>query len=299
MIMKAKEPGFWPLVLGLLLFASGISTAQEAAQAAYLRKYQSGLQLYNSSRWHEAAAEFRGAQETAANINDWSQATYWVILSQLAYSDYGSAVRDMDDLERTTPGSGYAKDMAYHRGRIYFNLGYFDDALLMFRRYIDSVSDRDAEYADRLAAAFFWMGESLFTMGQLDEAEKFYTWVVDRYPESPKYEISSYRLDLIKQKKIEAELLALLQWSHEESLKSSEDYQRRLRTYEHTLNAMQRRIDETPVQVVETPPPEVVIPDNSAADNARLLHERLLERARQLNAEVDIMIKERESGGFL
>ena len=299
--MKAKSPGFWPLVFGLLLFTAGISAAQDSAQALYLRKYQNGLQLYNSSRWHEAAAEFRSAQETAANINDWSQATYWVILSQLAYSDYGSAVRDMDDLERTTPNSGYTRDMAYHRGRVYFNLGYFDDALLMFRRYIDSVSDKDIDYADRIAAAFFWMGECLFTMGQFDEAEKFYTWVVDRYPESPKYEISTYRLDLIKQKKIETELLALLQWSHEESLRSSEDYQRRIRTYEHTLNTYQRRIDdiEEQMQAYQEIPPEIEIPGDSPEDNARYSFERLLEWARELNTEVDVMIKERESGGSL
>jgi len=293
MIMKAKEPCFWLLVLGLLLFTSGISAAQEGPQAVYLQKYQNGVQLYNSSRWHEAAAEFRSAQESALNINDWSQATYWVILSQLAYSDYGSAVRDMDALERATPSSGYTRDMAYHRARVYYNLGYFDDALLLFRRYIDSVSDKDADYADRIAAAFFWMGECLFTMGQFDEAEKFYTWVVDRYPESPKYEVSAYRLDLIKQKKIEAELLALLQWSHEESLRSSEDYQRRIRTYEHTLNTIQRRVEEQ--AAYQEIPPEIIPEDPS--DSARYTYEKLLEWARELNAELDVMIKEREKGG--
>ncbi|MDR0622835.1 MAG: hypothetical protein LBG10_00195, partial [Treponema sp.] len=53
---------------------------------------------------------------------------------------------------------------------------------------------------------------------------------------------SSYRLGLINQKKIEIELLALLKWSHEESLKTMEEYQRRERTYDQALTAYQKRI---------------------------------------------------------
>jgi predicted XRE-type DNA-binding protein len=49
---------------------------------------------------------------------------------------------------------------------------------------------------------------------------------------------------LIRHLKVEAELLALLQWSHEESLRTSEEFQRTIRTYEHLLNLYQRRIAE-------------------------------------------------------
>ena len=296
MNMKLKISGFWFFVLVFLLFSTGISAAQENAQA-YLLRYQNGIQLYNSSRWNEAAVEFRRAQEIAGNINDWSQAIYWVILSELGFSDYGSAVRDMDELERYAPNSSFTRDMLYHRARVYFNLGYFDDALLLFRRYIDSVSYID-EYGDRVAAAFFWMGECLYTMGQYDEAEKFYKWVVDRYPESPKFDVSNYRIDLIKQKKIEAELLALLQWSHEESLRTSEDYQRKIRTYEYTLNLYQRRLSElnggTNPMFQEMP--DITAPDSLETGSS---YESLLEWARQMIGELEVMIQEREHGDSL
>jgi D-mannonate dehydratase len=68
--------------------------------------------------------------------------------------------------------------------------------------------------------------------------------VVEKYPSSVKYEAASYRLDLINQKKIEAELLAILKWSHEESLKTMEGYQAREKTYDQTITAYQRRITE-------------------------------------------------------
>ena len=307
----------------LFIFAS-IAYAQSNT---YIQRFNNGAALYNMGRYYDAGIEFRRAQETASNENDWAAAIYWVILSELAYSDYGSALLDMENLERKAPDSIYNRDMAYHRGRIYFNQGYFENALLLFRRYIDSVTETTREAEDRKAAAFYWMGECLFAMGQFDEAERFYTWVVDTYPESPKREISSYRIDLIRQKKIEAELLALLQWSHEESLRTSEEYQRRIRTYEYTLNAYQRRITELsqgnesyvslPAEEYIHPPenrqPEVppapYIPPADYTENSNNHtsnhtqdsytidhHENLIEKARQLGIELEQLIKEYEYG---
>ncbi|MDR0877922.1 MAG: hypothetical protein LBN21_07700, partial [Treponema sp.] len=47
---------------------------------------------------------------------------------------------------------------------------------------------------------------------------------------------------LVNQKKIEIELLALLKWSHEESLKTQEEYQKREKSYDQALIAYQKRI---------------------------------------------------------
>jgi hypothetical protein len=47
---------------------------------------------------------------------------------------------------------------------------------------------------------------------------------------------------LISQKKIEAELLSILKWTHEESLKTVEEYQRRERSYDQAIIAYQKRI---------------------------------------------------------
>jgi tetratricopeptide (TPR) repeat protein len=186
--------------------------------------------------------------------------------------------------------------MTYHRGRVYFNQGFFDNALILFRRYIDSVTDDDRESSDRKAAAYFWTGETLFHMGRFDEAESFYGWVVTRYPGCPKYDVSTYRMDLIKQKKIEAELLALLQWSHEESLRTSEDYQRKIRTYEFTLNAYQRRITELTGGSPARQQPQVY--QEEFSDTETPAAEDLLERARQLGFNLEQMIREHENGGY-
>jgi TolA-binding protein len=280
----------WSLVLALTLFLTGISFAQQNGQI-FIKSYQNGTQLYQAANWRAAAVAFRSAQENASSLDDWARALYWVILSELAYTDYGSAVRDMDDLERIAPLSTYTRDMVYHRGRVYFNQGYFEDALFLFRRYLDSVYDSDKETEDRRAAAFFWMGECLYTMGQFDEALKFYNWIVDKYPQSPKIDISIYRIDLIKQKKIEAELLALLQWSHEESLRTSEDFQRQIRTYEYTLSQYQRRLAE----LTGATNWESQLQFDDAPDMNT--YNQLLERARRLNRELEMMIHEYYNSG--
>ena len=238
--MKIKQ---FSIILGLLLLAQGLG-AQSNGNSQYLLIFQEGSRSYGEMRMFEAAAQFRNAQEISKNANDWAQATYWVILTELAMGDYGSAIRDMDELDRVVPKSSFARDMAYHRARAYYNQGYFEDALIYFKRYNDSVPAGDNDAEDRKAAAFFWMGECLYSMGQFGEAEKFYSWVIAKYPNSPKVEVSGYRIDLIKQKKIEAELLSLLRWSHEESLRNSEENQRKIRTYENALNAYQRKIAE-------------------------------------------------------
>jgi tetratricopeptide (TPR) repeat protein len=265
------------LLTAVFAYAQQNGNGYSNGGSLYQARFDNGTRFYNEAKWHDAAAEFRFAQENAGNMNDWAQALYWVILTELALADYGSALRDMDELDARAINSTFAKDMVYHRARIYFNQGFFEDALILFKRYNDSVTGDDTESTDRKAAAFFWMGECLYAMGQFDDAEKFYSWVITRYPNSLRVEVSSYRIDLIKQKKIEAELLALLRWSHEESLRTSEDYQRRLRTYEFTLNAYQRRIaeltqsgrtQESQIEEIPVPAPEQIKEETSVNGNS-------------------------------
>ena len=315
MSMKQKRCVILPFVLLLLLICADFLGAQENPQAQYTRRYQNGTQLYKLSRFQEAAMEFRRAQEIAPTANDKSAALYWVILSQLAYSDFGSAIKDMEDLAKTAPNSPYTRDMLYHRGRVYYNQGYFEEALFYLNRYNQSTTDADRQSADRRAASFFWMGECLYAMGQYEEAEKFYAWVIAKYTDSPKVEAAAYRIDLIKQKKIESELLALLQWSHEEALRTSEDYQRTIRTYEYTLNMYQRRIAELSnnesviinmnnqefrpsggqqpiIEDATTPEKKIQEPENVEYT----YNDYLIDRAKQLGNNVQEIL-DKESGG--
>jgi tetratricopeptide (TPR) repeat protein len=263
---------FQLLFLVFLSLPAGFLFTEEKSPPQYARSFTNGTALFQESRWMEAAAQFRHAQETTRNTNDWSEALYWTILSELAAADYGSALRDMDELEKIAPKHGRSTDIIYHRARAYYYMGYHEDALVMFNRFCGLSDDDDL----RKASAFFWMGECLYSMGQLDKAEQFYDWIIFKYPASPKCELSSYRIDLIKQKKIETELLTLLKWTHEEALRNSEEYQRRITAYEQSINISKNTVESAEIDSKKTGS-----------------HQELLDKARNLRNDAEITTLEK------
>jgi tetratricopeptide (TPR) repeat protein len=241
---KLIFPYFGAFVLGLLLLPAGFSFAQERAPQQFSQRLQNGIRLYRESYWQEAAVEFQSAREIAVNTENWAEAYYWFIMARLAVPDYSTILLDMDELEKKAPGTIYSMDIVYHRGRVFYQMGEYDRALTQFNQYSDAISSGVDKNADRRAAAYFWTGETLYSLRQYQDAEKFYNQIISGYPDSPKVTISSYRLELIRQKKIEEELLALLKLSHEEMLRLNEDYQWKINNYDQAVSAYQKRISE-------------------------------------------------------
>lgn len=273
-----------PLLCLLFALAGGFLYSQTPAgfTGYYSPRFLAGINLYREGRWLDAAAELRAAQESATSGWEWVESLYWVVLSELAASDYGSALRDMDDLAKAAPGSGRSADLVYHRARAYYYLGYYDEAIVLFKQYADRAGQGGES---RKAAALYWIGECLYSMGQLEKAADFFGMVVNHYSGSVKYEAAAYRLDLIKQKKIEMELLAMLKVSHEESLRTLEEFQRREKTYGEAINAYQKRLAE-------------IVKDTRLADieNSNIEYQRQLseaqERIRYLEEQLGIPFEE-------
>jgi TolA-binding protein len=203
-------------------------------------RLQNGIRLYEEGKWKEAAAELRQAQAEARSGAQRAEALYWIALAEISGGDYGASIRDMDELVRIDPGNSRVQELPYHRGRAFYYMGRYDDALILLKAYADQIPAGTQER--NASSAYYWIGECLFSLGRLDEAEDVFSRVVDRYPQSAKYEASAYRIALINQKKIEAQLLGIIKWSHEESLKTIEEYQRRERSYDQAIIAYQKRI---------------------------------------------------------
>jgi TolA-binding protein len=222
-------------------------SSQSSRPAPGYTRLRRGLEFYQQGRWREAVAEFRRAQDEALDSELKAEALYWISLSEISAKDYAGAMRDMDQLELIAPESRRLREIPYHKGRALYYLGRYEEALMLLKLYADqmggnSLPPAGSETAARKSAALYWIGECLYAMGQLDYARDIFTTVTQDYPRSAKFEASSYRLALIHQKKIEEELLNLLKWSHEESLKAIEEYQRRERSYDQALIAYQKRI---------------------------------------------------------
>ena len=93
-----------------------------------------------------------------------------------------------------------------------------------------------------ISNAFFWIGESLYSLGRFDEAEKVFQHIVNKFPASFKVEGARFRLQLIQFKFREEELVKLLKISHEEYLDTVEEFIQREKAYEQALSEYQKRL---------------------------------------------------------
>ena len=231
-------------ILALLLILPALAFAQFHTPESRLK---AGVELYGQGKWREAVSELRRVQAEAPLRALRAEALFWISLSQLAAGEYEEALRDMGNLEEIDPKNQRIRELPYHRGRIYYYLGRYDEAIVLLSEYAKSFVPGPGGILSPLdnlqkAAALYWTGECLFSMSQFDVASDIFSLITKEYPLSPKYEASVYRLALISQKKVEAGLLELLKWTHEEALRNMEDFRRRETTYDQALGVYQKRI---------------------------------------------------------
>ncbi len=155
------------------------------------------------------------------------------------------AVGDLDEAERTPRGTTSQPirqaadypEALYQKGRLLYMQEQYEPAVQVLQGFL-SAYPKSAFVPN----AYFWVGESLYALGKLDEALTVYRKVVRDFPSSFKAEAAQYRVSLIELGRREAELAKLLKWSHEDSLKTIEEYQRRERAYEQAIEAYQKRL---------------------------------------------------------
>ena len=218
----------------LVLFAVGLlSVAASAQESAALSR---GLELYRNGQWRDAIIAFRQTA-TAAAPQEAAEALYWIALSELATGDYEASLRDLDELNRKKATFSQSQEIPYQKGRILYHLTRYDEAIQILKAFSEASKDEAHK-----SAASYWIGECLYALGRFDEARSVFSLIVEHYQGSVKYEAAYYRVALIDQKNRETELLKLLKWSHEESLRTVEEYQKRERSYEQAIVAYQKRI---------------------------------------------------------
>lgn len=261
------------LLITLSIFSLSAQTAQPSLEK--------GKNLYAGAMWNEAVIELRRFLGRQPLYEDKTEALYWLALSELAVGDYDSTLEDLEILLKLRPENERTHDAIYQKGRVLYHLGKYDEALVVLKAYIDTTADHL-----KVSMAMYWMAESLFAMGNLTDAHNLFVMIVEKYPNSAKYEAAAYRIALIEQKKIETELLALLKWSHEESLKTLEEYQRRERSYEQAIIAYQKRIAD---MLKDTRLAELEAENKRLAEQAKSLEQRLdaeLARMRSIQGTV-------------
>jgi len=232
------------LIAALVAMAAASASAQAPGTAAPrastpAESLRSGIELFAAGRYDEALPVFDALflDPSAGTLRP--EGAYWSAMTHIARGNAGAAEKAIDTFLTLYPTHAKAGEMLYQRGRAAFLAKDYERSIQAFQAYLAANPKGES-----VAAAIFWSAESLYAIGRLPEAEKLYRTVTDAYPESVKAEASRYRIALVQFKYREDELLTLLKWSHEESLRIIEEFQRREKSYEQALAVYQKRYGE-------------------------------------------------------
>jgi TolA-binding protein len=233
------------LIAGLSSLAAQAADSTRASTAA--ENLRAGIRLLADGQYSAALAAFDALMLDSGAGELRAEGAYWAVMTHLAAGNPSLAEKTIETFLISFPKHPKTADLLYQQGRAAYLQSDYERSLRYFQAYITGYPQ--GEY---LPSAVFWSGESLYFLGRLPEAEKLYKAIGERYPDSVKAEAAHYRLSLIQFKYREDELLTLLKWSHEESLRTIEEFQRREKAYEQALSVYQRRFGEVRRDIAET-----------------------------------------------
>ncbi len=196
-----------------------------------------GIALFKHKRFSESIITFRNIILNPEAKSVKADAYFWLSKAYMVLGKLDDAERSLEFYLANYPDHGYFTEAFYQKGRLLFMQSDYQSSIQVFQGFL-------TEYPDSLFVpnAYYWIGECLFSLGLLEDSEKAFSKVINEYPHSYKIEAARYKISLIDFKKRENELLKLLKWSHEDSLKTIEEFQRREKTYELAIAAYQRKI---------------------------------------------------------
>lgn len=225
----------WPFFVFLFLFFAIFSNFANDLERNLLDK---GKTYYSSGKYLEALYFFNEVIENVSSEYS-GDAWFWAAKSYLASGDMINAEKTLEYFLLNYPRNNNFSEGHYYKGRVLYMQKEYDKAIELFNIFI-----RSSPFSPFVSNAYYWIGESLYSTGNFDEALEIFKKVVADYPASYKFEAAQYKISLIDFRYREEELLRLIRWSHEESIKTIEEYRSREENYLQTIKAYQQRIIE-------------------------------------------------------
>lgn len=207
--MRARIFAFFVCVL--VFWGVGAVSAQQSRLGAAIEFYGQGL-------WGEAINELRRFQSETADNAARSEAQFWIGMCSLAAGRYRDAQHDFDEVIRLNSSSTRRLDATYQKGRAFFYLQNYNEAIICFKEYSDNIELSGVATQDaynRKAAALFWTAECLYMLDEFSRAAKIYETITTLYNSSVKNEAAQNRLTMIKQKMTEEGLLEIIRLSND------------------------------------------------------------------------------------
>jgi TolA-binding protein len=231
----AHFPKVLPASLALLLcLIAPVLSALPSNAAADLKD---GIDSFRNGQYDKTILLLRNVILDASAGPEKPAAYLLIAKSYMAIGKLDDAERNIEFYLATYEKEADYPEALYQKGRLLFLQEDYENAIRSLQGFITGYPK-----SAFVPSAWFWVGESLYGLGRLDDAQAMYQEIISDYPTSIKVEAAQYKVALIKLQMKEVELSKLLKWSHEDFLKSIEEYQNRERTYEQAIAAYQRRI---------------------------------------------------------
>lgn len=180
---------------------------------------------YADGDYESASFLFRRALSDRRNQSD--GALYMLVMAGIQIGDWQGAYADAEYFLSSYPESEYAPLIKYQAGRVLFNLGDHDKALMALGDFC-----HENPGSVMYPSALFLIGECFYEGYDFDEARSFYECIVEKFPSDEKAKEARYRIDSIDAYDRQEKLLYILQQTGENYLASKESYEKTLRRYE-------------------------------------------------------------------
>ncbi len=198
---------------------------------------EEGISRFQEGNYESAVVSFRELLIDPAYQNYRGDAYFWIAKAGMALNRLDDAEKNLEYFLLNYQNNVHYPEANYQKGRLLLLQQEYQKAIQVFQTFIERFPN-----SPYIANAYFWTAESLYKLGHLDEAQKMYMTVIQDYPASYRVEAAQYRNSLIDLKKREEELLKLLRWSHEESLKLLEELQKKEKMYNEALASYQDQL---------------------------------------------------------
>lgn len=212
--------------------------SSESATMAFVE----GCKAYSVGDWTSAKIMLKKALTYPEYVN--ADTYYMLISAQINAGDNKGALEDCNFYLENFPHSLYFSRVSYHKGKILYNLGEYEKAIIALSDFC-----HQNEKSDLYPYALFYIGESLYEGYRYDDAVAIYDRVVTEFPDFEKAAAASYRMETISQRSREEKLLYLLKQTGEEYLAAKEDYEKQLKQYNSESVALTRqKLQETQIR---------------------------------------------------
>jgi tetratricopeptide (TPR) repeat protein len=227
-----------PMILSLLMaVAPSLPAANEGAK----EDLQEGIRLFTSGLYDNAITAFQNVLlDTSATPVLKASGYFWLAKAYMAVGRLEEAEKYLETYLASFPGGVDYGEALYQKGRLLFMQEEYDNTIQQLQQFLSKYPQ-----SSLVANAYFWVAESLYNLGRLDEASAVFKKIVVDYPSSFKVETAQYRLSVIDLVRRELELTKLVKWSHEDFLKSVEQFQLRERTYQQAIESLQKKLAST------------------------------------------------------